>query len=139
MKEYTKTILRALTILVLLTLCVHSVHAIFDHISAQGLKRYFSGFIEPHNIKIEEISCKMHKPRAGYFLFQIDNEEFLKLKEAIGLIELTEDSIFKKREHTTYVRYDIKYEIEEAIHRCDLVKGFEFKNAQYDEKITATQ
>jgi hypothetical protein len=113
--------------------CAHFGSVIFDYIDAQRLKKYFLGFIEPHDIKIEEISCNMHKPRLGYFLFEIDNEEFLKLKEAIALLELTEDSIFKKREYTIYVKYYIEYEIEEAIRRCDLVKGFEFKNPQYDE------
>ena len=138
MRNHIKPILKYLIILFLVVLCLNVcalfLEVVFDYTSSQGLKKYFVGFIEPHNIKIKEISCNMHKrSRAGYLLFEIDSEEFAKLKEAIGLLELTEDSIFKRIEYTKFVTYDVIYEIEEAIRRCDLARGFEFKNPQYDE------
>jgi hypothetical protein len=103
---------------------------IFDYTSSQGLKKYFLGFIEPHNIKIKEISCNMHKrSRAGYFLFEITDEEFTKLTK---VIELREYNIFTENDNATHV--NVKFEIKNVIRRCDMVEGFQFKNPQYEKK-----
>lgn len=58
-------------------------------INASGLRNYFLGLIASHNIKIQEIKCKMFPAtsRAGYFLFEINPQEFKKLKEGLRLQE----------------------------------------------------
>ncbi len=61
-----------------------------DRYHAQELRKYFLQFIQPYEIRIEEISCEMNPPRSrtGYLLFKISREEFNRMKQILNLKEL---------------------------------------------------
>jgi len=100
--------------------------SIIEGSSGQGLKKYFLGFTEPHNIKMNEVSCGMERgSRAGYFLFEITPVEFTRLRQALHLKEAPQNEEFKGDDYPSMI-------ILQALRRGSLVGGFDFASPDFD-------